>query len=74
MKFAQYLIMCAVGCALIWFQENVYHQKINPYIMVACIVGVPYLLTLAYCRLADWHASALHRQEHPHRFVGVEPE
>lgn len=71
-KAAQFMVMLAVGFGLIWFQET-YHQKLNPYMVLACIIAVPYFGTLAIIKLLDWRTGLSAGQEQSGSFDPLEP-
>jgi hypothetical protein len=77
-RFAQYLVMAASGCGIIYWGQ-VTNTYINPYILGLGSIVPAYVLTWAVCKLLDWHlarrdAAAFAREQQTREFFWVERE
>lgn len=55
-RAVQFLMMAAVGCGLIWFQQNELKEQIPPATFMAMVIGVPWGLTWLAVKFFDWRA------------------
>ena len=68
-RLAQTIVAAAVLLGIVWFEET-YHHKFNPYMVLACAVLVPYLMTQALMWLLDRRHGG---EEHASPPLGLEP-